>query len=77
MESMPPPSPTQAVGLDMDYTIAQYRPETFEVLAYNLTVDKLVSVFNYPKVRMLLGHALLQTWRLTCVTLSLNSSQVG
>ena len=35
----------------MDYTLAQYRPETFEVLAYNLTVDKLVDVFGYPSVR--------------------------
>ena len=40
----------QAVGFDMDYTLAQYRPETFEVLAYNLTVDKLVDVFGYPSV---------------------------
>ena len=41
----------QAIGFDMDYTLAQYRPETFEVLAYNLTVDKLVDVFGYPPVR--------------------------
>ena len=38
----------RAVGFDMDYTLAQYRPETFEALAYRLTVDKLVSVFGYP-----------------------------
>ena len=37
-----------AVGFDMDYTLAQYRPETFEALAYRLTVDKLVSVCGYP-----------------------------
>lgn len=36
------------MGFDMDYTLAQYRPETFEALAYRLTVDKLVSVFGYP-----------------------------
>ena len=39
----------QAIGFDMDYTLSQYRPETFEVLAYNLTITKLVNNFNYPK----------------------------
>ena len=34
----------------MDYTLSQYRPETFEVLAYNLTIEKLVNNFKYPKV---------------------------
>jgi len=34
----------------MDYTMAQYRPETFEVLAYNLTVNQLVEKLGYPKV---------------------------
>lgn len=41
----------QAIGFDMDYTLSQYRPETFEVLAYNLTINKLINNFNYPKVR--------------------------
>lgn len=40
----------KAVGFDMDYTLAQYKPESFEVLAYEKTVKKLVSVFGYPKV---------------------------
>ena len=40
-----------AVGLDMDYTMAQYRPETFEVLAFNLTVKQLVEKLGYPRVR--------------------------
>ena len=40
-----------SIGFDMDYTLSQYRPETFEVLAYNLTIDKLVNNFHYPKVR--------------------------
>lgn len=40
-----------AVGFDMDYTMAQYRPETFEVLAYNLTVKQLVEKLGYPKVQ--------------------------
>ena len=40
----------QAIGFDMDYTLAQYRPETFEKLAYHLTVDNLVKTFGYPKV---------------------------
>ncbi|KAK2398395.1 5'-nucleotidase domain-containing protein [Trifolium repens] len=37
-----------AVGFDMDYTLAQYRPETFESLAYQHTVKKLVYDLNYP-----------------------------
>ncbi|CAL5221480.1 g3680 [Coccomyxa viridis] len=39
----------KSIGFDMDYTLSQYRPETFEVLAYNLTVEKLVKNFHYPK----------------------------
>ena len=39
----------QAIGFDMDYTLAQYKPETFEALAYRLTTEKLVRVFNYPQ----------------------------
>lgn len=35
----------------MDYTLAQYRPETFEALAHQEAVKKLVDRFNYPKVR--------------------------
>ncbi len=38
------PGVPQAVGFDMDYTLAQYRPETFEALAHKETVDKLVSL---------------------------------
>ncbi|KAF8065819.1 nt5c2 [Scenedesmus sp. PABB004] len=38
----------KAVGFDMDYTLAQYKPDTFEQLAHSQTVDKLVSVFGYP-----------------------------
>ncbi|PNY04171.1 cytosolic purine 5'-nucleotidase-like protein [Trifolium pratense] len=37
-----------AVGFDMDYTLAQYRPETFESLAYQHTVKKLVYDLKYP-----------------------------
>lgn len=40
----------KAVGFDMDYTLAQYKPESFEVLAHEKTVKKLVSAFGYPKV---------------------------
>lgn len=36
-----------AVGFDMDYTLAQYMPETFESLAYNGTVRKLVFDLGY------------------------------
>lgn len=39
----------RAIGFDMDYTLAQYKPETFETLAHTSTVDKLVKVFGYPK----------------------------
>lgn len=35
---------------DLDYTLAQYRPETFEVLAHTETVKKLISNLGYPKV---------------------------
>ena len=38
----------QAVGFDMDYTLAQYKPETFEVLAHDLTKKNLVSSLWYP-----------------------------
>ncbi|XP_020580878.1 5'-nucleotidase domain-containing protein 4 isoform X2 [Phalaenopsis equestris] len=37
-----------AVGFDMDYTLAQYKPETFEALAYEGTVRKLVTNLQYP-----------------------------
>ncbi|KAF8406434.1 hypothetical protein HHK36_008521 [Tetracentron sinense] len=37
-----------AVGFDMDYTLAQYMPETFESLAYNGTIRKLVFDLAYP-----------------------------
>lgn len=38
-----------AVGFDMDYTLASYKPETFETLAHDETVRKLVTCFGYPK----------------------------
>ncbi|XP_010471626.1 PREDICTED: 5'-nucleotidase domain-containing protein 4 isoform X1 [Camelina sativa] len=37
-----------AVGFDMDYTLAQYKSETFESLAYDGTVRKLVYDLGYP-----------------------------
>ena len=48
----------------MDYTLSQYKPETFEKLAHDLTVEKLVSVFGYPEVTAMsplhtLSHTLL------------------
>lgn len=36
-----------AIGFDMDYTLAQYKPETFETLAYNGTIKKLVHDLGY------------------------------
>ncbi|KAK9271229.1 hypothetical protein L1049_026819 [Liquidambar formosana] len=37
-----------AVGFDMDYTLAQYKSETFESLAYEGTIRKLVYDLGYP-----------------------------
>jgi hypothetical protein len=37
-----------AVGFDMDYTLAQYIPETFELLAHRGAMDKLVDFMGYP-----------------------------
>ncbi|GAX84402.1 hypothetical protein CEUSTIGMA_g11824.t1 [Chlamydomonas eustigma] len=39
----------KAIGFDMDYTLAQYRPETFEALAHKETIEKLVHNFKYPE----------------------------
>ena len=39
----------KCIGFDMDYTLASYRPETFETLAHEQTVKKLVHHFGYPK----------------------------
>ncbi|XP_059637423.1 uncharacterized protein LOC132279459 isoform X2 [Cornus florida] len=38
-----------AVGFDMDYTLAQYKSETFESLAYEGTIRKLVYDLGYPR----------------------------
>ena len=38
-----------AVGFDMDYTLAQYIPETFELLAHRGAMDKLVGFMDYPE----------------------------
>eukprot|EP00899_Mesostigma_viride_P003954 jgi/Mesvir1/1355/Mv12279-RA.1 len=38
-----------AIGFDMDYTMAQYEPQTFEMLAYQLTTKALVKDFGYPE----------------------------
>lgn len=38
-----------AVGFDMDYTLAQYKPETFESMAYHGTIKKLVFDLGYPE----------------------------
>lgn len=37
-----------SVGFDMDYTLAQYKFETFESLAYEGTIKKLVYDLGYP-----------------------------
>ncbi|OMO70715.1 HAD-superfamily hydrolase, subfamily IG, 5'-nucleotidase [Corchorus capsularis] len=38
-----------AVGFDMDYNLAQYKPETFESLAYGGTIRILVYDLGYPQ----------------------------
>ena len=40
----------RVICLMQDYTMAQYRPETFEVLAHTETVKKLVQRLGYPEV---------------------------
>lgn len=37
-----------AIGFDMDYTLAQYKADTFESLAYAGTIQKLVNNLSYP-----------------------------
>lgn len=34
----------------MDYTLAQYRPDSFEQMAFEETLKKLVHKFRYPAV---------------------------
>lgn len=41
-----------AIGFDMDYTLAMYKPETFEMMSYNETVKKLVAEYGYPRALM-------------------------
>lgn len=48
-----------AVGFDMDYTLAQYKPETFESMAYNGTIKKLVHNLGYPSEVVLLNSSFL------------------
>ena len=38
----------QAVGFDMDYTLAEYIPETFDLLAFNGALTKLIHDLGYP-----------------------------
>jgi len=39
----------QAVGFDMDYTIAQYKQPAFDRLAFNGAKEKMVKDFGYPE----------------------------
>jgi HAD superfamily 5'-nucleotidase-like hydrolase len=39
----------EAVGFDMDHTLAIYRPEPFEELAYRKAQEKLVRQWGYPR----------------------------
>lgn len=49
----------KAIGFDLDYTLAVYKPETFEVLAYEETLKKLVSL-GYPEA--ILGYEFDVAW---------------
>ena len=40
----------KAVGFDMDYTLAQYKADTFELLAFEETKRKLVTLLGYPSM---------------------------
>lgn len=55
-----------AVGFDMDYTLAQYKPDTFESLAYEGTIKKLVYDLGYPKEVCLISF--LPLWHILLVT---------
>mmetsp|Transcript_11366 Transcript_11366/g.47349 ORF Transcript_11366/g.47349 Transcript_11366/m.47349 type:complete len:165 (-) Transcript_11366:1599-2093(-) len=37
-----------AIGFDMDYTLSEYIPQSFETLAYEGAVQKLVTHLGYP-----------------------------
>ena len=39
----------QAIGFDMDYTLAQYQQPAFDKLAFDGAKEKLVSKLGYPK----------------------------
>ena len=43
----------QAVGFDLDYTLAEYIPHTFDTLAFNAALTKLVDVQGYPAAVLL------------------------
>lgn len=63
----PPPPPPRPVPCPRprrpaDYTLAQYKPDTFEGLAHERTVDVLVRCFGYPPA--LRGLAF--DWRYMC-----------
>lgn len=49
----------KAVGFDMDYTLAQYKVDTFESLVYQQTVQNLVSKYSYPSEVCLLNLMLI------------------
>ena len=42
-----PGSARAQVGFDMDYTLAVYKPETFEDLAYRMTMPGLIEIWKY------------------------------
>lgn len=72
-----------AVGFDMDYTLAQYKSETFESLAYEGTVRKLVYDMGYPsEVSMLYFLCLkivtsIDVWLIVIFTVVKNYAAAG
>jgi HAD superfamily 5'-nucleotidase-like hydrolase len=55
-------SRVEAIGFDMDYTLAIYHLRRLELLSYDLTVERLVTAFGYPEqIRTLpYDHAFVQ-----------------
>jgi HAD superfamily 5'-nucleotidase-like hydrolase len=55
-------SKVEAIGFDMDYTLAIYHLRRLELLSYRMTVDRLVTVFGYPEAIRTLpyDHAFVQ-----------------
>ena len=50
------------MSFDMDYTLAMYKREAFEMMSYNETVKKLVGEYGYPRALMENLSSIPTTW---------------